>query len=206
MNSKALVARSYAHLGASSSSRLHSEVSATIFNVPSLAKKNNKGRQASFHLASKFTFKDFRTEPASKNPNGAHRRLTHRRLMRSTPTSSASALQDIGEESTVGDLMSKMPLVWCTPTTSVEEALSMIVESRITGMPVLDEQMKVVGIVSDYDLLALDSLIDICDTEEFETNGNCVGGMFPSLEQSWTVSPCFSPTSCPTLCILPNFA
>jgi CBS domain-containing protein len=44
------------------------------------------------------------------------------------------------------------------PTTTVDEALELLVENRITGFPVIDEDWKLVGLVSDYDLLALDSI------------------------------------------------
>jgi CBS domain-containing protein len=39
-------------------------------------------------------------------------------------------------------------------------ALEILVDKRITGMPVVDENWTLVGVVSDYDLLALDSISD----------------------------------------------
>jgi CBS domain-containing protein len=53
----------------------------------------------------------------------------------------------------------------------------MLVENRITGLPVVDTDMRVVGVVSDYDLLALDAL--------GKTNDS--GGMFPEADQTWQV-------------------
>ena len=37
-------------------------------------------------------------------------------------------------------------------------ALELMVHHHITGLPVLDEQQRVVGVVSDYDLLSLDAV------------------------------------------------
>jgi len=56
-------------------------------------------------------------------------------------------------------------------------ALELVVDKRITGLPVVDEDNKVVGVVSDFDLLAID-----LPTDEQRT-------VFPSLEQSWEVMP-----------------
>lgn len=53
-------------------------------------------------------------------------------------------------------------------------------EKRITGFPVIDDDWKLVGVVSDYDLLALDSI-----------SGNIKGGgqsdtnLFPDVDSSW---------------------
>nr|4GQW_A Chain A, CBS domain-containing protein CBSX1, chloroplastic [Arabidopsis thaliana] len=59
---------------------------------------------------------------------------------------------------TVGEFMTKKEdLHVVKPTTTVDEALELLVENRITGFPVIDEDWKLVGLVSDYDLLALDS-------------------------------------------------
>lgn len=44
------------------------------------------------------------------------------------------------------------------PSTTVDEALEILVENRITGLPVVDDTGKLIGVVSDYDLLALDSI------------------------------------------------
>jgi len=74
---------------------------------------------------------------------------------------------------TVGDVMTST-VISVTPETKVIDALELIVEHRITGMPVVDAEGKVVGVVSDYDLLALDM-----STPESSQS------MFPSLDQSW---------------------
>ncbi|KAL2551982.1 CBS domain-containing protein CBSX1 [Forsythia ovata] len=55
-------------------------------------------------------------------------------------------------------------------------SLEMLVENRITGFPVIDDDWKLVGLVSDYDLLALDS---ISGTGRTDTN------MFPEVDSTW---------------------
>lgn len=74
---------------------------------------------------------------------------------------------------TVGDVMTTGIMYSCSPKTTVLEALEMIVEHRITGLPVLDDDNKVVGVVSDFDLLAL----DVPSLKSME--------IFPTMDQSW---------------------
>lgn len=62
------------------------------------------------------------------------------------------------------------------PTTPVDEALEALVEKKITGFPVIDEDWKLVGLVSDYDLLALDS---ISGGAQIDTT------LFPDVDSSW---------------------
>lgn len=73
---------------------------------------------------------------------------------------------------TVGDVMTKGVLT-VFEGTPVIEALQTVVDKRITGMPVVDEDGRVVGVVSDFDLLALD-LVSL-------QNDN----VFPPPGQSW---------------------
>ncbi|XP_062101937.1 CBS domain-containing protein CBSX1, chloroplastic-like [Humulus lupulus] len=78
---------------------------------------------------------------------------------------------------TVGDFMTKKDdLHVVKPTTTVDEALETLVENRITGFPVIDEDWKLVGVVSDYDLLALDSIFG---------GGRQDTGMFPEVDSTW---------------------
>ncbi|KAF9682376.1 hypothetical protein SADUNF_Sadunf05G0102600 [Salix dunnii] len=78
---------------------------------------------------------------------------------------------------TVGDFMTrKEELHVVKPTTTVNEALETLVDRRITGFPVIDDDWKLVGLVSDYDLLALDS---ISGGGRTETN------MFPEVDSTW---------------------
>ncbi|XP_044469163.1 CBS domain-containing protein CBSX1, chloroplastic-like isoform X2 [Mangifera indica] len=78
---------------------------------------------------------------------------------------------------TVGDFMTKKEdLHVVKPTTSVDEALEILVERRITGFPVIDDDWKLVGLVSDYDLLALDSI---------SGGGQGDNDMFPEVDSNW---------------------
>lgn len=62
------------------------------------------------------------------------------------------------------------------PTTTVDEALDSLVEHRITGFPVIDDNWKLVGVVSDYDLLALDSI---------SGQGQTDNSLFPDVDSTW---------------------
>nr|XP_009774416.1 PREDICTED: CBS domain-containing protein CBSX1, chloroplastic-like isoform X1 [Nicotiana sylvestris] len=97
---------------------------------------------------------------------------------------------------TVGDFMTrKEELHVVKPTTSVDEALEALVEHRITGFPVIDDNWKLVGLVSDYDLLALDSisankLAFLIRMEEwnfllFSGTGTVDADMFPEVDSNW---------------------
>ncbi|XP_020265584.1 CBS domain-containing protein CBSX1, chloroplastic [Asparagus officinalis] len=78
---------------------------------------------------------------------------------------------------TVGDFMTgKEGLHTVKPTTTVDEALEMLVEHRITGFPVIDDDWNLVGVVSDYDLLALDSI---------SGSGRSDASMFPEVDSTW---------------------
>nr|AAQ56349.1 putative CBS domain containing protein [Oryza sativa Japonica Group] len=78
---------------------------------------------------------------------------------------------------TVGDFMTKREeLHVVKSTTSVDEALEMLVEHRITGFPVIDDEWNLVGVVSDYDLLALDSI---------SGNGLAEVDIFPEVDSTW---------------------
>ncbi|XWS54774.1 hypothetical protein CRYUN_Cryun10bG0118200 [Craigia yunnanensis] len=77
----------------------------------------------------------------------------------------------------VGDFMTrKEGLHVVKTTTSVDEALEALVEKRVTGFPVIDDDWKLVGVVSDYDLLALDT---ISGSSQNDTT------MFPNVDSSW---------------------
>ncbi|OAY33741.1 CBS domain-containing protein CBSX1, chloroplastic [Manihot esculenta] len=78
---------------------------------------------------------------------------------------------------TVGEFMTrKEDLHVVKPTTTVDEALETLVEHRITGFPVIDDDWKLVGLVSDYDLLALDSI---------SGGGRTANSMFPEVDSTW---------------------
>ncbi|CAL9190574.1 unnamed protein product [Musa hybrid cultivar] len=78
---------------------------------------------------------------------------------------------------TVGDFMTKKEdLCVVKPSTSVDEALELLVENRIAGFPVIDDNWNLVGVVSDYDLLALDSV---------SGSGRVETSMFPEVDSTW---------------------
>ncbi|PSS30736.1 CBS domain-containing protein [Actinidia chinensis var. chinensis] len=108
-----------------------------------------------------------------------HRHLEPRRYF-AVAASAALMANSVPPKSgvyTVGDFMTtKEDLHVVKPTTTVDEALEMLVDNRITGFPVIDENWKLVGLVSDYDLLALDS---ISGSGQSDTN------MFPEVDSTW---------------------
>eukprot|EP00898_Chlorokybus_atmophyticus_P000664 jgi/Chlat1/1599/Chrsp124S01857 len=82
-----------------------------------------------------------------------------------------------GKYEIVKDVMTRAPLS-ATPEMTVEEALELLVKSKITGLPVVDENLCVVGVVSDYDLLALDEISGTREEDSF---------FFPQADSSWEV-------------------
>ncbi|KAI8103393.1 hypothetical protein M9435_004732 [Picochlorum sp. BPE23] len=76
---------------------------------------------------------------------------------------------------TVDEIMTTGRIVTCSPDTSLDDALELIVEHHVTGLPVVDEENRVVGIISDFDLLALEGV-----SEEEKT-----GGLFPTADKDW---------------------
>ncbi|KAI4963777.1 hypothetical protein ZWY2020_035676 [Hordeum vulgare] len=88
-----------------------------------------------------------------------------------------SVVVEAGGAYTVGDFMTKREhLHVVKPSTSVDEALERLVEHRITGFPVTDDHWNLVGVVSDYDLLALDSI---------SGNGQAEPDIFPEVDSTW---------------------
>ncbi|XP_009793225.1 CBS domain-containing protein CBSX1, chloroplastic-like [Nicotiana sylvestris] len=95
----------------------------------------------------------------------------------SSNTLTANSAQPTNGVYTVGDFMTrKDKLHVVKPSTSVDEALELLVERRITGFPVVDDDWKLVGLVSDYDLLALDSI---------SGTGGADANMFPEVGSNW---------------------
>ncbi|KAI7730936.1 hypothetical protein M8C21_032493, partial [Ambrosia artemisiifolia] len=93
------------------------------------------------------------------------------------PTLTANFLPQRDGVLIVGDFMTnKDELRVVKPTTTVDEALEALVEHRITGFPVIDDDWKLVGLVSDYDLLALDSVSGAMRSDT---------SMFPEVDSTW---------------------
>lgn len=53
---------------------------------------------------------------------------------------------------TVADTMTRDPIV-VRPDTSLQEAIQILAKQRISGLPVVDAEGKLVGVISDSDLL-----------------------------------------------------
>ncbi|MDJ0535274.1 MAG: CBS domain-containing protein [Xenococcaceae cyanobacterium MO_207.B15] len=53
---------------------------------------------------------------------------------------------------TVADIMTPNPIS-VTPKTPLQEAITLLVEKKISGLPVIDEQGKLVGMISESDLM-----------------------------------------------------
>ncbi|KMZ69419.1 CBS domain-containing protein CBSX1, chloroplastic [Zostera marina] len=78
---------------------------------------------------------------------------------------------------TVNDFMTrKEQLHILKPTTTIDRALEMMVQYRISGFPVIDDDWNLVGVVSDYDLLALDSI---------SGDGSNEKKLFPEVDRTW---------------------
>ncbi|XP_007042479.2 PREDICTED: CBS domain-containing protein CBSX2, chloroplastic [Theobroma cacao] len=103
--------------------------------------------------------------------------LPNRRSFRRAAGLIANSVPSRNGNYTVGDFMSrKEDLHVVKTTTTVDEALEALVEKRVTGFPVIDDDWKLVGVVSDYDLLALDS---ISGCSQNDTT------MFPNVDSTW---------------------
>lgn len=75
---------------------------------------------------------------------------------------------------TVADVMTSGHIYSCKPDDTVDSALESLVQFKITGLPVVDDHNVVVGVVSDFDLLALDTLGRTNDEE-----------LFPEADTTW---------------------
>lgn len=53
---------------------------------------------------------------------------------------------------TVADIMSRDPIV-VRPETPLNDAIKILAERRISGLPVVDEHQKLVGVISETDLM-----------------------------------------------------
>ena len=60
---------------------------------------------------------------------------------------------------TVGEVMTPNPIT-VTPATPLQDAISLLAEHRISGLPVVDDQKNLVGVISDTDLMWQESGVD----------------------------------------------
>ncbi|KAH7366052.1 hypothetical protein KP509_18G061000 [Ceratopteris richardii] len=132
--------------------------------------------------------------PPSFCPPSQHRHLklhSSQKLLRFA----IAATQGKQDYYTVGNFMTpKDDLIVAKTTTSVDEALEMLVYNRITGLPVVDDDGKLIGVVSDFDLLALDSIsgrgftLDLmgCAIKEFSKSERpSSSSLFPEPGSTW---------------------
>ena len=59
----------------------------------------------------------------------------------------------------VQDVMTQHIVYSVGPDTAVDDALAIICNQRISGLPVVDDDGRVIGIVSDFDLLNLEGVL-----------------------------------------------
>ncbi|CAN0878925.1 CBS domain-containing protein CBSX2, chloroplastic [Linum grandiflorum] len=130
-------------------------------------------------LPSSFTLNSSCRPPPPSSPSSLSRlSFSYRQLPRvavaASLTNSAPARNGTYK---VGDFMTRKDgLFVVKPSTSVDEALEVIVEKRVTGFPVIDDQWNLVGVVSDYDLLALDTISGGNDKDN---------NVFPDVDSTW---------------------
>eukprot|EP00882_Tetradesmus_deserticola_P001227 GHRQ01001326.1.p1 GENE.GHRQ01001326.1~~GHRQ01001326.1.p1 ORF type:complete len:216 (+),score=73.39 GHRQ01001326.1:164-811(+) len=105
-------------------------------------------------------------QPCSWRPNAG---ASH------TNSAPPSPLYEAKNYDTVADAMTATALYSCKPDDTVDAALEMLVQHRITGLPVVDASGTVVGVVSDYDLLALDKLGSVKNDKQ----------LFPAADETW---------------------
>ncbi|KAG7671242.1 putative CBS domain-containing protein CBSX2, chloroplastic [Nannochloris sp. 'desiccata'] len=74
---------------------------------------------------------------------------------RHTVCQATAAPRNVAALRNVEDIMTKSTMLTCGPDTPLDDALEMLVEHHVTGLPVVDENYICVGVVSDFDLLAL---------------------------------------------------
>ena len=74
--------------------------------------------------------------------------LSDRMILANAPLSSESL-----SARTVGELLSSMPSVWLSPEASPVEAARLMAERSLEAVAVLDSRNKVVGIVTESDLV-----------------------------------------------------
>ncbi|XP_022155650.1 CBS domain-containing protein CBSX1, chloroplastic-like [Momordica charantia] len=132
--------------------------------VPPALLPNSRPLQRRFRSSAAFS-------PSSNRSPSVVSALSGHRIANSAPSRSGSY--------TVGDFMTKKGnLQVVKPSTTIDEALEVLVENKLSGFPVVDGDWKLVGVVSDYDLLAVDSISGV-GGGDWETN------IFPDVNISW---------------------
>ncbi|KAL6785157.1 hypothetical protein ACKKBG_A02680 [Auxenochlorella protothecoides x Auxenochlorella symbiontica] len=75
----------------------------------------------------------------------------------------------------VASFMTSDGIITCSPDTTVDKALELLVNHRITGLPVVDQNNSIVGVVSDFDLLALEGM----------SPSRQNASLFPESDETW---------------------
>ncbi|KAH1113527.1 hypothetical protein J1N35_006905 [Gossypium stocksii] len=130
------------------------------------------------HMPCQLVFRPFHrlSFPLSTVNAGSSSRRSSAFVVAASGTLTANSVSPRGGVYTVGDFMTrKEDLHVVKPATTVDEALEALVEHRITGFPVIDDDWKLVGLVSDYDLLALDSI----------SGRRTENDLFPEVDSTW---------------------
>ncbi|KAK9077187.1 hypothetical protein SSX86_005523 [Deinandra increscens subsp. villosa] len=119
------------------------------------------------HFSSTFSSLRFSDRDSSRLPA----------VVQSVAAGSINSTTPTDEPYTIADFMTKKAdLLVVQTSTTLDKALEILVEKRITGFPVVDADWNLVGVVSDYDLLALDSI----------SGGNHADTvLFPNVDSSW---------------------
>lgn len=97
--------------------------------------------------------------------------MKHRRMniIRMAASSAETRIENVGQIMTRGGILT------VSPEDTLDHALEILVEHHVTGLPVVDAQGQVVGVVSDFDLLALEGV-----TKEEKARG-----FFPEAGSDW---------------------
>uniref|UniRef100_A0A7N0T4U0 CBS domain-containing protein n=1 Tax=Kalanchoe fedtschenkoi TaxID=63787 RepID=A0A7N0T4U0_KALFE len=124
------------------------------------------------HFRAQFQSQPLAVIRPAKSGRGRWRTVAHA----ATGAGFTYSIQSRNSSSLVSEFMTKKEdLHVLKPSTPVSEALRALVESEIPSFPVIDEEWNLVGIVSDYDLLALASL----------PGGDADTNLFPEAHSSW---------------------
>eukprot|EP00667_Euglena_gracilis_P008827 EG_transcript_8954 len=76
------------------------------------------------------------------------------------PSVAADPFSNIRGDDPVSSIMTKMPLVTVLPEAPIEDALQLLVQHDLAGLPVVDANNKFLGMVSDVDLLSLETFLE----------------------------------------------
>ena len=76
---------------------------------------------------------------------------------------SAIKKEDVFDKGLVGDVMSQ-PVITCSPTDSIAKIAATMIDRKVSGLPVLESEGELVGLVTSADLLELLKERDVLET------------------------------------------